>query len=145
MSQYDYGMDNAILNGHLDVIIWLKENTFNSFGSDHCVYAVIYWHNFWQERNPHYFTPKTLSSAAEGGHFEIFKWLRNFGYAWNVEVCAEAAKLGNIQMLQWARKLGCPWDESVCAAAALGDNLTPQNGCAINNVLGIPQLPSLKC
>ncbi|WZN65776.1 putative ankyrin repeat protein [Chloropicon roscoffensis] len=94
----------------------------------------------------------TCRLAAEGGHFEVIKWLRAKGCQWDVETSNNAARGGHLEMLQWlqaqdppcpwtsgvcdyaaceghlevlrwARSQGCPWDDSVTYAAAGGGHL----------------------
>jgi len=47
-------------------------------------------------------------AAAEGGHFELLKWLREMGCPWDYRTCAEAAAKGHFEMLKWAIENGCP-------------------------------------
>ena len=66
---------------------------------------------------------RTCRLAAEGGHFEVIKWLRAKGCRWNKETSNEAARGGHLEMLQWMQAKGCPWDELVSSDAAFGGHL----------------------
>jgi len=53
--------------------------------------------------------------AAEGGHLESLKWLReegchSFFSEWNTTVCEGAASGGHIDVLKWGRETGCEWN-----------------------------------
>lgn len=56
--------------------------------------------------------------AAEGGHLDTLKWLREHEYVWDVTTCSWAAAKGHIHIIKWARDHGCPWNENTCWYAA---------------------------
>jgi len=58
------------------------------------------------------------SSAAEGGHLAVLRWLREIGCPWDAHTCARAAQGGHLEVLKWARRHDAPWDESTFLAAA---------------------------
>ena len=57
----------------------------------------------------------TCFAAADHGHLDVLKWLRENGCPWDEETCAYAARGGHLEVLKWARENGCPWDEDTCA------------------------------
>eukprot|EP00953_Heterococcus_sp_UTEX-ZZ885_P036737 18907-Heterococcus_DN1.PRE.3 len=48
-----------------------------------------------------------MESAAENGHLDICKHLREQGCSWNEDVTFAAE---TVQVLKWLRENGCPWD-----------------------------------
>ena len=94
----------VVLNGHLDVLQWLRSQTLPCS---------------WSER--------TCCDAAQGGHLEILQWLRSQTppCPWSERTCDAAAKEGHLEILQWLRSQTppCPWSESTCNAAAEGWHL----------------------
>jgi hypothetical protein len=46
--------------------------------------------------------------AAEGGHLEVLKWLREHEFGWNARTVYEATEAGHDDVLQWALANGCP-------------------------------------
>ena len=81
--------------GHLEVLMWARENDFAWDGS-------------------------TCASAAAEGHRGVLKWARANEYPWNAVTCAKAAS-ETLEVLKWARANGCEWDATTCAKAAEGD------------------------
>ena len=65
----------------------------------------------------------TCAYAAQNGHLESLKWLRSEGCPWDEWACKEAAANGDLESLKWLRSEGCPWDEWTCAYAARGGHL----------------------
>ena len=57
----------------------------------------------------------TCRLAAEGGHFEVIKWLRAKGCRWDVKTSNEAARGGHLEVLQWLQAKGCPWKSTASA------------------------------
>ena len=51
---------------------------------------------------------RTSVYAAENGHLEVLKWLRENGCPWNEWTCKNAAGNGHLEILKWARENGCP-------------------------------------
>ncbi|CAM9526596.1 unnamed protein product [Chrysoparadoxa australica] len=70
---------------------------------------------------------RTCAAAAEGGHLEVLKWLREGPDVcpWGAWICKAAAKGGHLDILKWLRQGPdvCPWNEYTCAAAAEGGHL----------------------
>jgi len=61
---------------------------------------------------------KALNGAAEGGHLELVKHLREKGCEWDESTCAAAAQEGHVHVLEHLRTNDCPWDEESMAYAA---------------------------
>ena len=69
----------------------------------------------------------------------LVKWSKNNGCPWGARTCANAAQNGHLETLKWLRdtadgKEPCPWDEWVCAYAAQNGHLETlkwlrDNGC----------------
>jgi hypothetical protein len=50
------------------------------------------------------------NSAAEAGHYETLKWLRDNGCPWAVaDVCIRGAQSGSVEILQYALDQGAVW------------------------------------
>ena len=49
-----------------------------------------------------------MRQAAENGHLEVLRWLRENGCPWDFTTCSSAAKNGHLEVLQWACENGCP-------------------------------------
>jgi len=47
------------------------------------------------------------AAAAQGGHLEVLKWLRDNGCPWGAKTCTCAAVEGHLEVLKWAREQGC--------------------------------------
>lgn len=62
-------------------------------------------------------------AAAQHRHFEVLRWLRENGCPWKASTFHHAARSGKIEVLTWLREQGCPAKASVCEAAAMSDNL----------------------
>jgi hypothetical protein len=60
----------------------------------------------------------TSYEAAEGGHLEVLKFLREDGCPWSKTICRYAASNGHLHVLKWLRENECPWDWSTCYGAA---------------------------
>ena len=88
--------DAAARGGQLEVLKWLRENSFP-----------------WDKR--------TCEMAASSGHLAVLKWLRANGAPWDESMCASAAASGKLEVLRWLCANGCPWnDDMVCQAAQEG-------------------------
>ena len=65
----------------------------------------------------------TCRSAAEKGHLECLKYLRENGFSWDegcdfcYNVCSYAAEKGHLDCLKYAHENGCPWDKETCESA----------------------------
>ena len=80
---------------------------------------------------------EALRGAAQGGHLELVKHLREKGCDWDDSTCACAAQEGHVHVLEYLRANGCPWDSDVCKWAASGDQLDTlkwlrEHGCPWN-------------
>jgi hypothetical protein len=74
----------AARDGHFSVVKWLHPHKYN--------------------------TNRMCDFAALGGKMDILRWLRENGYEWGPNTCAQAARKGNLECLMWARQNGCYWD-----------------------------------
>ena len=72
----------AALNGHLHVLIWVRENGCN-------------WDSY------------TCSNASLNGHLHVLIWARENGCDWDCWTCSNAALNGHLDVLIWARENGC--------------------------------------
>ena len=61
-----------------------------------------------------------VDAAAENGHLEAVKYLRQKGYEWNCMTCAFAAKTGQLEVLKYAHENGCLWDTWTCMQSGCG-------------------------
>src|SRR5436189_6276913 len=66
----------AILNGHLEVLIWAKNNNYK-------------------------LDPYTYVWAAEKGHLHILKWAKDNDLVFNSDLCAFSARGGHLETLKW--------------------------------------------
>ena len=76
---------------------------------------------------------QTCIWAAQEGHIEVLKWLRQPGKPegqcpWDAIASWHAAKAGQLEVLQWLRLSGkpegvCPWNAYACMDAAKGGHL----------------------
>ena len=82
-----------------------------------------YWSDIPEKKKPLSMSKRTCSSAAQGGHLEVLKWLRSQGCPWDVRACWRAAKGGHLETLKWLRSEGCPLHANACAGAARGGHL----------------------
>jgi len=77
------------------------------------------------------------SHAAEGGHLETLKWLREHeSPPFDEETCAGAAQGGHLEVLKWLRmrEQDCPWGPSSVRELALRGDMEMmrwalQHGC----------------
>ena len=49
-----------------------------------------------------------MRRAAEGGHLEVLKWLREHDCVWDARTVEQATAAGHGDVLQWALDNGCP-------------------------------------
>ena len=132
----------AALGGHLEVLMWLRDNGC-PWHVDRTCHAAARGGNLemlkylakndctWKiYRN-------TCSQAAAGGHLEVLKYLRKNQCPWDSETCDAAAKGGHLEVLKYAHEMDCPWDKWTCWRAAEGGHLEVlkylhENGCPWN-------------
>ena len=69
-----------------------------------------YWSDIPEKKKPLSMSKRTCSSAAQGGHLEVLKWLRRKGCPWNERTCLRAAVHGHLDVLRWAIDNGCPYE-----------------------------------
>ena len=60
--------------------------------------------------------------AFEEKNWEMLRWLRGNGFAWDERVCAAACFVERLDILKWARENGCPWNVSAFQAASMKRN-----------------------
>ena len=106
---YDVACHSAAANGHLHILLWLRENR-----------------SPWDEN--------TFICAAQNGQLHVLQWLREIGCPWNKKTISILATNGHLQVLQWARENGCPWNHDTCRLAAANGHLhvlqwAQENGC----------------
>ncbi len=56
--------------------------------------------------------------SSKKGHLEILKWLKEENYKCDDCAFAYAAQNGHMEILQWMKEQRCPWDERACHYAA---------------------------
>ena len=83
----------AAQGGHLDVLIWAKENDFLI---STCV----------------------CENAAYYGHYDVLKWVLKNGCPVDVHTCENIAARGDLEMLCWAIENDCPLNTYVTAIGA---------------------------
>nr|QBK90488.1 MAG: F-box domain and ankyrin repeat protein [Pithovirus LCPAC103] len=124
----------AAINGNLEMLIWLEQQLadrramWNSYRLT--VHAALHGHLVivkWLHSEDRIFKIHSdeipLESnicriAAEGDHFEVLKWLHQWGYPLTEACCTNAAAHGNLDMLQWLRANGCDWNLTRCIIVA---------------------------
>ena len=84
--------------GHLEVVMWLKENGCK-----------------WDE--------VSCYGAAKQGHLETLKWMIEHGCPVNKAVFPEGAAGGQLEVLELLLEKGCPFGEGACASATSGGHL----------------------
>lgn len=117
---------NAVKRGNMAILGWALEAYSGSIGED--VDALILMAIIegrlpvliaLNNRYNITYTEDDTNIAAEYGHTNIMRWLRESQHApWNSFTCRLAAMHGNLEVLQWMVANGCPWDEATCSAAA---------------------------
>ena len=131
-----YILYGAAFGGHLDVLIWTRENCCK-WDFSTCNYAVENGHlNVlkWAKENDYQWDLWTCSRAALNGQLDILKWARANGCKWDPSTCCDAAENGHLDVLKWARENGCPWNSWTCSNAAYNGHLevlkwARGNGC----------------
>jgi hypothetical protein len=119
--------------GHLDVLMWLREENDPPYPWDDYIgdFAARGGHIEvleWLRGKTHPWDERTSRWAASRGHLHVLRWLREENdppCPWNEHTCADAARNGHLIILQWLRRGSspCPWDALTCASAALGGHL----------------------
>src|SRR5262245_50692313 len=69
--------------------------------------AVLQWAVEHCSRVPLHDT-RICDAAAEGGHLDVLKWLRENGCLWGKDTCSNDAKGGHLDELNLLRETGCP-------------------------------------
>jgi hypothetical protein len=103
-------MNGAAYSGELSTVIWL--------------YTV---HNC-------AFDTQTSAYSARGGHFEVLRWLKQQGAAFDADIMFSAALHGQKLTCAYLRAEGCDWDEAAAYGAALNGHwdtvrLLHEQGC----------------
>lgn len=88
---------NAICNGHIHVLQWLREISY-PLGERECM------------------------MAAAAGNLKVLKWLKKNDCPWDANTCNFAAR-SHLKVLQYAIESGCPHDEWIILNAALSGRL----------------------
>lgn len=83
----------SIEHGHTHILHWVADH----FPEDR-------WND---QRN----SPNSCADAAQCGHLEVLRWLREHGFAWNPSTIISASSMGHDTIVQWARDNGCPEPE----------------------------------
>jgi len=118
----------AARGGHLEVLKWLRSRGI-PWGSNAVTQAAGYNHAAvveWAVHNGGRLVPKAMWAAAERGHLEMVKLLRErLGCGMCVKTCAWAAYGGQLEVLQYLRsgQFPCPWNAETCQAAARNGHL----------------------
>lgn len=139
----DYYMDsetlkNAVCGGHMECIKYLHENRDR-------LYIYVWQFEIQQKQRVCLGTAindwdkQVLNYAAEGGHINCIKYLRENGYKWNKHATLSAAKEGHLSILMFVHENGCSWHEDTTWGAAKYGHLdclkyAHENGCPWNEV-----------
>ena len=127
----------AASGGHLDVLMWLRDNGYPWHTVRTCN-AAARGGNLemlkYLAKNGRTWNPKTCSQAAAGGHLEMVKYLHENQCPWNGGTCSFASRGGYLEVLKYAHENGCPWNQVTCSYAAAGGHLevlkyAHENGC----------------
>ena len=70
-----------------------------------------------------YIMSTAMRAAAQEGHIDVMRCLKEAECPWDERTCSVAAHCGQLETLRWARENGCDCDERTCANAALGGHL----------------------
>jgi len=68
------------------------------------------------------------SAAAQGGHLDILRYLREKKVAWNEEVTEKASEKNHFHVVRWASENGAPMTSNILVNACA-------NGAAVSFVL----------
>ena len=70
--------------------------------------------------------------AIEEGSLDAFKWLKDNGCQWDINISRKAGMWGKMEILKWAIENGCPWNPGEFSAQiqkwALENGWTTTNG-----------------
>ena len=115
----------AVFQGSVKILRWLmeekgwepNEETGFFWGGGGSVEVLEYL-----EGSGYEFDERACHGAAQQGHLEALKWLRDQDppCPWDEWTFIFAAELGHLDILKWARSQDppCPWHESACSYAA---------------------------
>ena len=106
-------LNYAARHGHLEIIIWLKNNGCE-FGQD------------------------TFCIAAQNGNLRNMKWLFENGCQFSQDIFCIAAKNGSLCNMKWLLDNGCPFDDRTFGTAVKNGNLCNMkwlkaNGCEFSH------------
>jgi Ankyrin repeats (3 copies) len=110
-------VSNAVKYNEIDILRYLDKHGYNVAKRDY-IYA----------------------TAAEEGHLDCLKYLREIGAPWRRRVCYFAARKGNLDCLKYLHENGCPWDDDTVNAAVMHGHMeclkyAYENGCPLNESL----------
>jgi hypothetical protein len=112
---------NAVVQGHLDIVIWAHEHT--GMSPNLVLWAAESGHLHiikWALTNGYEWEQEFAESATTFGHLEILKWALDEGLlVLTPELCSSAACRGHLEIIQWLRSNGCPWDARTCFSAVV--------------------------
>ena len=121
----------CISNSYVELYRWMmpsKNHFITLYAHDHseqaafvgCLDILKYIHLYEPDKMISYGNDRIriMYRAAEGGHLEIIRWLRDIGCPWDDWVCTAATQNGHFDVLKCLRAYGCSWDFWTCAAAA---------------------------
>jgi hypothetical protein len=67
------------------------------------------------------FQSHALNIAARNGNLDLIKHMKKcYNYKWHAETCYEAAEGGHLEILKWLKEDGCPCKKKICERAAWG-------------------------
>ena len=114
-------MIQAVKNGNLDNIKWIKERMDNNASQVGIVReggGVAAESREDSDRWEDVFT-----TAAKHGYFDIMKWLKQVGCSWGSDTFFAAAEHGNLDIMKWLKQVGCPRSSETFAAAIFHGSL----------------------
>jgi hypothetical protein len=120
VQEYDVMID-AIRNGHINFLEWYVKDRNYDYNIHHMNDAAEYGHiNIIKHlrENDCPWDDITCSNAVDNGHFGLVIWLNENGCEWDAWSCTYAAQNGDFELLQWLHENGCPWDAWTCSYAA---------------------------
>jgi hypothetical protein len=87
----------AARGGSIEVVEWLRQQQYLEFGP----------------------ASTALAAAVYAGQTAMCKHLRSLGCEWGADACSHAAECGHFETLRWLRENACPWDvRQICTHAA---------------------------
>jgi len=140
--------EEAALWGHLNIMIWLRDNTC-PIDIAHCAYYAVmedYLHIIqWLHDTIGPVVPSEYlwEKAAYHGRLEIMRWFLSVeragksDFEWPYGLCNLSARSGHLESLKWLRGEGCPWGSSTPNVSVESGDLeilkwTLENGCSYN-------------